>query len=377
MLLVVIAAGEVSAQEKQFPKYPDAVAVKHAGEEAIVTGKVVAVTTSNAGTTYLNFGDHFPRQTFSAVISARDHETIGNVKPFEGKTVAVTGKIGLSRQGKSQIVVRSRAQIAIEGDPAPAAEVMPKELVALGPPPVSGKHVPETEPPEAMRREQKIVLGSSWNRPAKTGELTRKDLALIFSTCGQASEDTAGDSSIMVYPSIAFLTPVPEAKRQLRLDGLNTSKAKVVCPGLPLDSFWSHAFDGVFPGGYDRLCLISDAADQVISVQLVETTSRQRSSGFPDLLAYHTYNFISYRVKGNARLAIKHEVAKSTPGVFVVDSSLIDPYDHGGLGLKTAVSRTPGRTQSRSTRTGKVLERSRWFVPVPVVNLILRCVGDR
>ena len=26
-------------------------------------------------------------------------------------------------------------------------------------------------------------------------------------------------------------------------------------------------------------------------------------------------------------------------------------------------------------KTGKVIERSRWFVPAPIVNLILRCVG--
>ena len=84
-----------------------------------------------------------------------------------------------------------------------------------------------------------------------------------------------------------------------------------------------------------------------------------------------------FRVQGSNDLVIKHEIATGGPaGVVVVDSSLIDPEPLP----KTSSSNRPGTTTkstARTPRTGKVLDRSRWYVPVPVVNLILRCVGNR
>src|SRR5436190_21369531 len=71
-ILLVVTALAGMAQEKQLPKYPDAAAAEHAGEEAIVTGRVVAVAKSRGGTTYMNFGEVFPRQTFSGVVRVRD-----------------------------------------------------------------------------------------------------------------------------------------------------------------------------------------------------------------------------------------------------------------------------------------------------------------
>jgi hypothetical protein len=159
---------------------------------------------------------------------------------------------------------------------------------------------------------------------------------------------------------------------------VTSSKSKVACPGIPFDSFWVHVFAGVFVGGFDRLCLITDAADQVVSVQLVEDTSRQRTTEINDLSGYHTYNFVSYRVKGSGNLVIKHEVSGAAPGVVLVESALIDPNDDENLPpIKPAAPRTSGKNSSRPRRTGKVLERSRWFVPTAVVNLILRCAENR
>ena len=144
---------------------------------------------------------------------------------------------------------------------------------------------------------------------------------------------------------------------------------------MPFDSFWFYTFHGVFEGGFDRLCLITDGADQVIGVQLVEGLSHARSLDFTDLAGYHTYNFISYRVKGTGNLVIKHEVSDISAGVCLVESTLIDPNEPVGQ-KKTSSPRRSATNQTR-TRTGKVLERSRWFVPTPVINLILRCVENR
>jgi hypothetical protein len=375
-ILFAMAALGATAQEKQLPKYSDAASAEHAGEEAIVTGRVVAVAKSKGGTTYLNFGDRFPRQTFSGVVLVRDEEKVGDVKKYENKTVSITGKIELSREKKPQIVIKSAAQISLEADPThadPATAIKPSSSAA---PPASGNKSPAV-PAKASASTRKIVLGSGWNSPAQSGELTRKDLATVFSGCGKASEATDGDPSIVVYPDISFLTSLPEVKKKLKLDGVTSSKSKVVCPGIPFDSFWMHVFAGVFVGGFDRLCLITDAADQVISVQLVEDTSRQRMVDVTDLAGYHTYNFVSYRVKGSGNLVIKHEVAGGGRGVVIVESALIDPNDDENLPPIKSAPKASAKTATRARRTGKVLERSRWFVPTAVVNLILRCAENR
>ena len=84
-------------------------------------------------------------------------------------------------------------------------------------------------------------------------------------------------------------------------------------------------------------------------------------------------------MKGTNDLIIKHVIATEGPaGVLVVESTFIDPHDTDGQ-PKTTTRSSSGKTSStsRTQRSGKVLERSRWFVPVPIVNLILRCVGSR
>jgi hypothetical protein len=361
------------AQEKEMATYSDRAAAAHAGEVAIISGKVVAVAKSRSGTTYLNFGDRFPAHTFSGVVLPRDEAKVGDVRQFEGKVISITGKITLAQDKKPQIVIRSADQIALGPGETPAKSAPPPAPEPAPSPPEQPAKA-ALQPSPAVR---KIVLGAAWRSPTQTGELTRKDLARIFFGHGSANDETEGDASLRVYNDIPYLTPVGEAKRRLRLDGLTSSKTKVVCPGMPLDSFWFYAFDGVFPGGFDRLCLITDSADQVVSVQLVEDLSRERSLDFTDLSGYHTYNFVSYRVKGTGNLVIKHEVSNETPELFVVESTLIDPTDNENPTAKKGASKRSTKTPGRVPRTGKVLERSRWFVPKPVVNLILRCVENR
>lgn len=118
LFAVSLLALTAFAQEK--PTYPVAEAASHVGEEATVTGKVVAVTKSGKGNTFLNFGDRFPRQTFSGVIFASSEEAVGDVKQYEGKEVAVTGRIEMSPEQKPQIVIKKAEQIRLLDPAAPA-----------------------------------------------------------------------------------------------------------------------------------------------------------------------------------------------------------------------------------------------------------------
>lgn len=408
VLFAFAAPPRAVAQQKA---YPDTEAAQHVGEEAAVTGKVVAVSKSAKGTTFMNFGDKFPRNIFNVTIFASAEGKVGDVKAlYEGKVVTVSGKIELGQDQKPQIIIKSPAQIKLaDGSaptaptaPAPTAPTAPTAAASATPPPASPPKAPmpaavpavPVPPPPASTAAltppvapapkpadvRKIVLAPNWNSPPQGGEMTRKDLAAIFGGLGTPG-DSADDGSIMVYPDVPYLTPLAVAKKRLQLEGTSDSVSKLNTSGLPIGSFSVHSFTGIFAGGFNRLNLITDLADQVVSVQLVDDNSRQRSSDVTDTTGYHTYNFVNGRSKGTNELIVKHQVVKegAPKGVVVVETMLLDPNEadpaaKGGSKSKTSSSSS---STSRTPKTAKVSERARWFVPGPVVSLILRCVASR
>jgi hypothetical protein len=402
LVLFPVAPAVTLGQEKAVPGFPDTEAAKHVGEEVAITGKVFAVSKSGKGTTYLNFGDRFPRHIFSGTVLARDEAKVGDVKIYEGKVVTITGKIEQAQDQKPQILISSPTQIKLaDGGGAPAVATNPPPAPVTPPsaaPPTAAPAIPKPPmpapvtptapappattaaltPPSTPKPAEvkKMVLGVTWNNPGQGGEMTRKDLAMIFGNEGYASENVEGDPTVMLYGEVPFLAPLALAKKRLQLEAVTPSISRVSTPGLPGASFSSYGYTGIFAGGFNRLNIITDLADQVVSIQLVDENPRQRTSDTTDTGGYHTYNFVNGRSKGTNDLVVKHQVVKegAPRGVVVVESMLIDPTDGNPPPKKSSSSSSSSRS---TTRTGKVMEKSRWYVPGTVVSLILRCVGSR
>ena len=94
------------AADSKIPAYPTAEAKNHVGETASVVGVIQEVHTSNSGTEFLNFDGQYPDVPFSVVVFAADAAAVGDVARYEGKKVAVTGKITLFHE-KPEIVIKS------------------------------------------------------------------------------------------------------------------------------------------------------------------------------------------------------------------------------------------------------------------------------
>ncbi len=398
LLVLLVAPPGAVAQQKAFTATE---AAQHVGEDVAITGKVVAVSKSAKGTTFMNFGDKFPRNIFSGTVLARDEAKVGDVKMYEGKVVTITGRIELDQGQKPQILINSPTQIRVSDEagipapppattaavPAPPAAPrapMPSTVPALPTPtvkpPLTASLPPATPLPKPVEL-KKISLASTWNSPGQGGELTRKDLASLFGDQGTSSDSTEGDPSVLLFGDVPFLSPLSLAKKRLHLEGVSDSVSKVTTPGLPASSFSAHGFTGIFAGGFNRLNIVTDLADQVVSMQLVDDNPRQRSSDITDTNGYHTYNFVNGRSKGTNELVVKHQVVKdgALRGVVVVDSVLLDPneLEPGAKPAKPKSSSSSSGSSSRTPKTAKVNERARWYVPGPLVNLILRCVGNR
>jgi DNA/RNA endonuclease YhcR with UshA esterase domain len=89
----------------------DSEAINYVGKEVEVRGRVVSVTTSPLGTTFINFGGEYPNQTFAGYIAAGSTMTADQrLTMIQGKTIGITGAIRF-RDGKPEIEIVSEDQI--------------------------------------------------------------------------------------------------------------------------------------------------------------------------------------------------------------------------------------------------------------------------
>ena len=61
----------------------------------------------------MNLGGRFPKQTFSAVVFARNEGAVGDLKQYEGKEVILSGRIEMSPDQRPQIVINTADQIKL------------------------------------------------------------------------------------------------------------------------------------------------------------------------------------------------------------------------------------------------------------------------
>ena len=113
IFLALFVAAVAAVAMAQTPTYTAADAAKHVGEIATITDKVNSVHQSEKGNIFLNLGGQNPNQILTAFIPSNIAADFQNPQQYEGKTVAVSGKITLSH-GKREIIVSNVSQIIIK-----------------------------------------------------------------------------------------------------------------------------------------------------------------------------------------------------------------------------------------------------------------------
>jgi len=109
ILALILCA--IAARADKLIVIKDSEAIQYVGKEAEVRGRVVSVTTSPLGTTFINFGGEYPNQTFAGYIAVGSTITADRrLTIIQGKTIGITGTIQL-RDGKPEIEIVSADQI--------------------------------------------------------------------------------------------------------------------------------------------------------------------------------------------------------------------------------------------------------------------------
>jgi DNA/RNA endonuclease YhcR with UshA esterase domain len=107
-LSALICAASIFAQSSN---YTAVEAAKHVGETATITGMVDGAHQSGKGNIFLNMGGKYPNQAFTAFIPSSSAAQFPNPQQYEGRTLAVSGKITLYK-GKPEIIVNAPSQIS-------------------------------------------------------------------------------------------------------------------------------------------------------------------------------------------------------------------------------------------------------------------------
>jgi hypothetical protein len=110
-LLPVVCATLAVAQATS--NYSPEEAARHIGETATVIGRVDGFHQSSKGNIFLNMGGKFPNQSFTVFIPAASATQFPQAQQYEGRTLAISGKITLYR-GKAEIIVNSPSQVSLK-----------------------------------------------------------------------------------------------------------------------------------------------------------------------------------------------------------------------------------------------------------------------
>jgi DNA/RNA endonuclease YhcR with UshA esterase domain len=111
-LLALFSIAALAIAETQLTLTPEE-AQKHVGETVTVKGMVDGFHQSGKGNIFLNMGGKYPNQAFTAFIPSGSAAQFPNAQQYEGRVVAVSGKIQLYK-GKPEIVVTLPSQISAQ-----------------------------------------------------------------------------------------------------------------------------------------------------------------------------------------------------------------------------------------------------------------------
>lgn len=235
--------------------------------------------------------------------------------------------------------------------PREAAEA-PEFAPAPAVPPASwetpARAAPASPPPRPL---DGLALSPVWNKVPLGQRSLWEDLRALLESHGTPDVNLSADPSIPLYGGITYLMPVREAARLLGVS--LPGKRPLDCPGFPDHSMFTYSVRGTYEGGFDQLLLLTDLADHVVAVELVNENPRNVTLEAADFSErWRAYNFAQGKSKLSKDLRVAHRVRPSEKAV-AIDSEII--------------SGDPTLTEPAA----KSKERVTLILPRPLVNLIL------
>jgi hypothetical protein len=234
---------------------------------------------------------------------------------------------------------------------------------------------PPTIAPAPAAGRKGLKLAEAWQTQISTSSgghsAALADLHLLLSSYGQPEIDLEPHPEMEIYPGIKYLAPLGDAEKVLFGSSRPTrSSTKLAAPGFP-DGLFIVSYD-VKLGIYNRLYLVHDRDQQVVSLELVSESALYVPPSPPFHLLevkFRMFDYVNDRIKAQADM--------------VIDTRVHDQRGRGYLIVNTTGTRGqfwkrdiphPGVVSKPSPSGVKPRQTTTWYVPKPIINLILYCV---
>lgn len=206
-----------------------------------------------------------------------------------------------------------------------------------------------------------------------------KDLQALLANYATAEPDLAPHPEIVIYEGqrmdaapgnncrITYLMPLRQAEAELMKSRGIATVSKAVAPGFP-DGLMLHTYD-IRAGIYNRLCLVTDIGkpDQKVVCMVLKAETANWYPPTPFVKQerdWHTFDYVNAENRGQSGIVIDTRVNRQSGYLIVNTTGGFNPYKEltpPGVVIK------PARFSPKETTT--------WYVPDPMVKLILFCLS--
>jgi len=228
--------------------------------------------------------------------------------------------------------------------------------------PIAAARLEESEPPDAAPSEIPPIVPT---KPAATPSTRPGTQLQVSLQPGYDSRMQGGDISmrelqLLLSSHCSEGVDLSEAATNLGLAHSVPSRVPVAAPGFPKNSIYYVGYDGAFEGHFNRIYLVSDTANKVVAIQLVDEHPKGRWNSAAALAAatWSTYNFINARMRASDTARVQ-AVSKRQGNIVVIDTQVFQR-------VRTRVGRT-------NVDRYEEQENAKLLISTPFARIILHC----
>ncbi len=234
----------------------------------------------------------------------------------------------------------------------------PPDAGAATNPPISSPK-PASQPSSTSPSQLQVWLQPGYDSRMQGGDIAMRELQLLLSPHCTEAVDLSG-ASTKIYNSVNYLMDSEQAVAALGLSHAVPSRVPLATPGFPKNSMYYIGYNGAFEGHFNRLYLVTDIANKVVAVQLLDEHPKGRWKSAASLAAasWSTYNFVNARMRASDLMRVQ-AMAKRQGGVITIETQMYQSV-RSHVGRKTIE-----RYEEQ--------ENSKLFIPIPFARIILHC----
>jgi hypothetical protein len=217
--------------------------------------------------------------------------------------------------------------------------------------------IQSASPPAATAPVQ-VSLQPGYDTRMQGGDVSMRELQmLLWPHCTEAVD--LGGAGTKIYNGVTYLMDSAQAASALGLGHAMPSRVVVATPGFPRNSTYYIGYDGAFEGRFNRLYLVTDVANKVVAVQLVDEHPNTSSGSVGSSgRAWNTYNFLNVRLRASDATRV-HATSKR---------------DGSTILIETRMSQSVRQRKARgSVNRYEEKEHTKLFIPIPFARIILHC----